>query len=72
MASSAANIKGIQSGASISHLPPAAQMAVMDAFVKAFHDMFLLAIPIALAAFVVSLFLRETPLRGHNEPIAAE
>jgi hypothetical protein len=34
--------------------------------------MFMLAIPFALAAFVAALFLRETPLKSHHEPVIAE
>jgi hypothetical protein len=36
---------------------------VLHAYVASFHDMFMMAIPFALAAFAVSLFLREAPLR---------
>jgi EmrB/QacA subfamily drug resistance transporter len=48
----------------VAHLPPEAKQIVLHAYVTAFHDMFLLAIPFALAAFVVALFLREAPLKG--------
>lgn len=44
-------------------LSPEIQQQVLEAYVHAFHDMFLIAIPFALAAFVVALFLREAPLR---------
>ncbi|HET9722119.1 MAG TPA: MDR family MFS transporter [Candidatus Saccharimonadales bacterium] len=47
----------------IQHLPPAIQHNILLAFVHSFHDMFLIGIPFALAAFVVALFLREAPLR---------
>lgn len=43
---------------------------ILNAFVLAFHDMFLLAIPIALAALVTALFLRETPLRTTTRDLA--
>jgi hypothetical protein len=46
----------------IANLPPEAQHAVLQAFISSFHDMFLLAIPFALAAFVVALFLKEAPM----------
>lgn len=49
--------------AQISRLPLSAQHNIFTAFIHAFHDMFLLGIPFALAAFVVALFLREAPLR---------
>lgn len=53
---------------SIAKLPPEAQHAVLGAYVQSFHDMFLIGIPFALAAFVVGIFLREAPLRDHHLP----
>lgn len=47
----------------INKLPPAISHDIYQAFVMSFHDMFLLAIPIILLAFVAALFLREVPLR---------
>ncbi|MBW4061058.1 MFS transporter [Candidatus Saccharibacteria bacterium] len=44
--------------------------AISQAYVMSFHDMFLIAIPFALAAFGVALFLREQPLRGSAEQMA--
>jgi hypothetical protein len=44
-------------------LPPAARQAVVDAVAHSLHVVFLAAIPVALAAFLVVLFLRERPLR---------
>jgi EmrB/QacA subfamily drug resistance transporter len=66
------NIGTIQTGAGLGHLPPAVSHKVLEAFVLSFHDMFLLTIPVALLAFVVALFLRETPLRGAGEPVLEE
>lgn len=52
----------------LAHLSPALRLDVLEAYVKSFHDMFLIGIPFVLAAFVVALFLRETPLRDtHDE-----
>lgn len=53
----------------VAGLPAAARNPALQAYVSAFQDMFLLAIPIALAAFVAALFLREIPLRNsmHNQ-----
>jgi hypothetical protein len=56
--------------AQISHLAPAVQHDILQSFVSSFHDMFLLGIPFALAAFAVSLFLRETPLRTSAQGVA--
>jgi len=56
----------IQAGASsslINHLPQSIAHDIYEAFVLSFHDMFLIAIPVILLAFVAALFLRETPLR---------
>jgi EmrB/QacA subfamily drug resistance transporter len=61
------NVKAIQSGSNLHNLPPGVSHDVLEAFVRSFHDMFLLAIPVALLAFVVALFLRETPLRSTQE-----
>jgi len=61
----------LQGGAqALAHTPTALREDVLLAFVRSFQDMFLLAIPFALAAFVVALFLRETPLRGPGRGVA--
>ncbi len=60
------NASVIQSGVNLHSLPPAAAHNVLEAFVVSFHDMFLFAIPFALLAFVVALFLRETPLQSSH------
>lgn len=64
----AVGIKSIQAnGAAALHgLPPAVANNVLEAFVRSFHDMFLLTIPFALLAFVTALFLKETPLRSSH------
>jgi EmrB/QacA subfamily drug resistance transporter len=47
------------------HTYPDAQIApIVDAYAHAMHVVFLAAIPVTLAAFVVALFLKEVPLRG--------
>jgi len=63
------SVSSIQSGAGLQHLSPQATHTVLSAFVSSFHDLFLLAMPVTLLAFVVALFLREAPLRsGHEQP----
>ena len=47
----------------LERLPATIKHDVLAAYVLSFRDMFLIAIPFVLAAFVVALFLRETPLR---------
>jgi EmrB/QacA subfamily drug resistance transporter len=74
-AASSINIGSIQSGVSSnSNLSPQVAHAVLEAFARSFHDMFLLAIPFALLAFVVAFFLREAPLSNTREaePLALE
>lgn len=66
------DISSVQSGASLSQLSPEIHQKVLQAFAVSFHDMFLLAIPIALLAFVVALFLREMPLQSSHESVIAE
>ena len=60
------NEAAITSG--IANLPPELKQTVLNAYISAFHDMFLVAIPFALAAFVVALFLREAPLKESTHP----
>jgi len=44
--------------------------AILEAFVRSFHDVFLWAIPFAILTFVAALFLRETPLRDSTRDTA--
>lgn len=62
------NEAAITSG--VANLSPELKQTVLSAYVSAFQDMFMIAIPFALAAFVVALFLREAPLKDstHAEP----
>ena len=61
----------VQAGTRQLHtLPSYIQHDILSAFVLSFHDMFLLAIPIALAALVTAFFLRETPLRATTRDMA--
>jgi hypothetical protein len=58
-----ANIQNGLSSATINKFPNSISHDIFEAFVLSFHDMFLLAVPVILVAFVVALFLREAPLR---------
>jgi EmrB/QacA subfamily drug resistance transporter len=51
----------------IHHLSAVLQNDILLAFVRSFHDMFLIGIPFALAAFIAALFLREKPLHGSEQ-----
>ena len=58
--------KKIETGvpaSTINKYPPTISHDIYQSFVLSFHDMFLLAVPVILLAFVVALFLREAPLR---------
>jgi EmrB/QacA subfamily drug resistance transporter len=53
----------LQSGTNqLQKLPLSVQHLVLEAFARSFHDIFLIGIPFALAAFLAALFLREKPL----------
>jgi len=58
------NVAAVESSGTISGLSRAAANPVYGAFVHAFHDMFILTIPVVLLAFVFALRLRETPLKS--------
>ena len=51
------------SSAGLHQLPPSTLHTVLTAFASSFRDVFLVGIPFAFAAFLVTLFLKETPLR---------
>jgi EmrB/QacA subfamily drug resistance transporter len=53
-----------RSAATLHTLPVDVLHKVLTAFAASFHDVFLFGIPFAIGAFVVALFLKETPLRG--------
>lgn len=55
----------------VTNIPPEMKHTVLQAYVSSFHDMFLLAIPFAVAAFIVALFLRETPMHDDTREMAA-
>ena len=53
-----------QSASQLHKLPPDILHKVLTAFATSFHDVFLFGLPFAVAAFLVSLFLKESPLSG--------
>lgn len=59
------------SAAELKHLPPDVLHKVLQAFASSFHDVFLFGIPFAVAAFLVALLLKESPLRGGAKSEAA-
>jgi hypothetical protein len=62
-AAGASAAKGLSnSAAGLRHLPPDQVHVILTAFARAFSDVFLIGIPFAVMAFIVALFLKETPL----------
>ena len=51
------------SPAALKHLPPAVHSGFIDAFAASIHTVFLAAVPITGVAFLLSLLLKEVPLR---------
>ncbi len=56
----------------IRSLPEPLQSKVIEAFASSLHDVFLAALPIVAIAFVISLFIKEIPLRTRDTPVPAE
>ena len=47
-------------------LPPAVREGVADAFARSLHTVFLVCVPVAVAGLVLTIMLRELPLRTHT------
>ena len=58
-----ASLNASASAPQLHKLPTPISHAIFQSFVLSFHDLFLWAVPLAVLIFIVSLFLRETPLR---------
>ena len=54
----------------LSHVPAPIQHQILTAFVMSFHDMFIYAIPIAVASLIFALMLKEVPLRDSGKAYA--
>jgi MFS family permease len=67
-----ADLRVVQSPAGLHHLPVAAAAPVVHAYAQALHTVFLAGVPVALAALVLSLFLKEVPLRGTSRAAATD
>lgn len=59
-----------QSTASMAHIPVNILHDILVAFSSAFHDVFLVTVPFAVLTFIVSFFLRETPLKTSTKETA--
>jgi predicted outer membrane repeat protein len=62
----------VQSGSGLHNLSPDQAYVVFGSFVASFQDLFMYAVPVALLAFVVALFLRETPLKTSHEEVPSD
>lgn len=56
----------------LSAIPEPVRGIVQAAYGSSIADVFLVSAPFALIAFLISVFLKETTLRGRNQPLAAE
>jgi hypothetical protein len=62
----------ITSPTGVQALPPVQQAAVVAAYADTLQTVFATAIPVAVIAFVVALFLKQVPMRGLTRPGASE
>ena len=62
----------VTSPAAVQGLPPAQQAAVVAAYADTLQYVFASAIPVAVLAFVVALFLKQVAMRGLTQPGASE
>jgi EmrB/QacA subfamily drug resistance transporter len=56
----------VSSPQAVRALPAPVRSGVVLSFVHSLHTVFLVAIPVAVAAFVLAIFLRDLPLRGRS------
>ncbi len=64
--------RAAQSPAALHKLPAQLAAPVVHAYAQSLHVVFLAGVPVALAAFVLSLFLKEVPLRGTARAAATD
>ncbi|MEJ0073522.1 MAG: MDR family MFS transporter [Candidatus Saccharibacteria bacterium] len=60
-----------QSTTSLHSVSPTTQHIILNSFALSFHDVFLIGIPFAVIAFLVTLVLEEAPLRDSTGPTPA-
>jgi EmrB/QacA subfamily drug resistance transporter len=61
-----------QSPEALHRLPALVSAPVVHAYAQSLHVVFLAGVPVAAVAFVLSLFLKEVPLRGTSRATATE
>lgn len=59
-----------QSTAGLQHLPHSIVYDVLNSFAHAFHDVFLWVLPFSILTFIISFFLRESPLKTSTKETA--
>jgi MFS family permease len=64
--------RAVQSPEALHKLPAAISAPVVHAYAQSLHVVFLAGVPVALAALVLSLFLKEVPLRGTSRAAVTE
>lgn len=64
--------RAVQSPMALHKLPAAVASPVVHAYAQSLHVVFLAGVPVALAAFLLSWFLKEIPLRGTALAAAAD
>jgi ABC-type tungstate transport system substrate-binding protein len=56
----------------IAALPPVVREPVVSSFVAALSTVFVSAVPVVLLAFVLTWFLKEIKLRGHDDTVTEQ
>ncbi|HEX5117144.1 MAG TPA: MFS transporter [Pseudonocardiaceae bacterium] len=64
--------RATQSPEALHRLPATVSAPVVHAYAQSLHVVFLAGVPVAVVAFVLSLFLKEVPLRGTSRAAATE
>ena len=72
MTASGADPTQVTSPTGVQALPPVQQTSVIAAYADTLQTVFASAIPVALVAFVVALFLKQVPMRGLTQSKASE
>jgi hypothetical protein len=57
--------------AQLNRLSPQVHQGLIESFSNSIHSVFLWAIPFAAAGFLITLLLREIPLRERKQPAGA-
>jgi EmrB/QacA subfamily drug resistance transporter len=72
VASSGADPRLVTTPEGVQALPPEQHAAVVQAYAEALQHVFSSAVPVAVIAFIVALFLKQVPMRGLTKPGATD